>query len=88
LELLLHLGDVALSRLARTGATGRAPAANAAPREDEVLRRLSATPGQGRAWADCAQEIGVRMRHGRSVNLDPAALVLDMVFRMQKTAGG
>lgn len=88
LDLLLHLGDVALSRLARTGSTGQTPAANAAPQEDEVLRRLSPTPQHGRAWADCAQLISARMRHGRSVNLDPAALVLDMVFRMQKTTGG
>ena len=86
LDLLLHLTDVALSRLARTGATGQPPAANAAPNESDTLTRLASNPEKGREWAICAQEIGARMRHGRSVNLDPAALVLDMVFRLQQTA--
>ncbi|WP_371223219.1 DNA polymerase III subunit delta' [Roseovarius sp. 2305UL8-3] len=85
LDLLLHLTDVALARLARSGATGHPPA-EAAPHEGKTFQRLAPTPEKGRAWAACAQEIGARMRHGRAVNLDPAALVLDMVFRMQQTA--
>ncbi|TDK49683.1 DNA polymerase III subunit delta' [Antarcticimicrobium luteum] len=87
-ELLLDLIDIALSRLARTGATGAAPAPEAARGEAETLARLSPDAYRARAWADAAAEITARSRHGRAVNLDPAALVLDTVFRMQQTAAG
>lgn len=88
LDLLLGLTDLLLARLARSGAMGAAPAVQAAPGEAEMLARLSGTPARGRAWAECAQEIGARARHGRAVNLDPAALVLDTVFKIQQTAAG
>ena len=54
----------------------------------DMLARLSPDPAKARAWAECAAEIGARARHGRAVNLDPAALVLDTVFRIQQTAAG
>ncbi|MFV1600809.1 MULTISPECIES: DNA polymerase III subunit delta' [unclassified Phaeobacter] len=85
-ELLLTLIDTALARLARTGATGMAPQPEAAPQEAAVLSRLSPTPQKARAWADLAAQVTARMRHGQAVNLDPAALVLDTVFKMQDTA--
>ncbi len=88
LDLLMDLTDLFLARLARSGALQALPAAPAAPGEAEVLARLAANPVQGRAWAECAQEIGARVRHGRAVNLDPAALVLDTVFKIQQTAAG
>ena len=88
LDMLLGLTDLLLARLARSGAAGMVPEHEAAPGEAEMLARLSATPVKGRAWAECAQEIGARARHGRAVNLDPAALVLDTVFRIEKTAAG
>lgn len=86
-ELLLTLIDVALSRLALTGATGAAPMPEAAPNEEETLARLSASPQQARKWAEVAAVITARARHGQAVNLDPAALVLDTVFKIQETAG-
>ena len=86
LDLLVTLIDLALSRLARTGATGAAPTPEAAPNEAATLLRLAPTPAAGRVWATLAQEIGARTSHGRAVNLDPAALVLDTVFRLQQTA--
>jgi len=86
LDLLLTLTDVALARLARTGATGHPPAIEAAPGEAETFQRLAPNPHKARKWATLAQEITTRARHGRAVNLDPAALVLDMVFNMQSTA--
>lgn len=86
--LLLDLIDIALTRLARTGAAGAAPTPEATPGEAAMLSRLAPGPVMGRAWADAAAEITARSRHGAAVNLDPAALVLDTVFRMQKTAGG
>lgn len=87
-ELLLDLIDTALVRLARTGATGQPPVPEAASGEGQILARLSPNAYRGRAWADAAAEITARSRHGRAVNLDPAALVLDTVFKMQKTAAG
>jgi DNA polymerase III subunit delta' len=87
-ELLLNLIDIAMVRLARTGATGTPPLPEAAPNEAQILTRLAATPERGRAWASVASTITARSRHGQAVNLDPAALVLDTVFKMQETAAG
>lgn len=87
-DLLLTLIDTALARLARTGATGQAPLPEAAQGEAAVLARLAGDPQKGRAWAEAAAEITARARHGQAVNLDPASLVLDTVFRMQATAAG
>ncbi|TMV08023.1 DNA polymerase III subunit delta' [Ruegeria sediminis] len=86
-ELLLTLIDITLSRLALTGATGQPPQPEAAPDEAAILSRLSATPHQGRLWAEAAAIITARARHGQAVNLDPAALVLDTVFKIKETAG-
>ncbi|WP_171097015.1 DNA polymerase III subunit delta' [Ruegeria sp. HKCCD7255] len=86
-ELLLTLIDIALSRLAITGACGLPPQPEAAQNEAEILTRLSATPQQARHWAEVAATITARARHGQAVNLDPAALVLDTVFKIQETAG-
>jgi len=86
LDLLITLLDTALARLARTGATGAPPSPAATPDEATAFARLAPDARAARAWAECAQEIGARARHARAVNLDPAALVLDTVFRLQQTA--
>ncbi len=70
-----------LSRLARHGA-GLAPKQEAAPGESVLLARLSPTQDSARNWARLEQELSARASHGRAVNLDPAALILDMVFRI------
>ena len=88
LDLLFTLIDLLLARLARAGAAGQGPTAEAAPGEAQMIARLSPDAIRARQWADCAQQTGARARHGRSVNLDPAALVLDTVFAIQKTAAG
>jgi len=87
LDLLIWLVDLFLSRLARSGALGP-PRVEAAPGEADLFTRLAPHAHAGRAWADCAQEVGARSRHARAVNLDPAALVLDTVFKIQQTAAG
>jgi DNA polymerase-3 subunit delta' len=87
LDLLIWLVDLFLSRLARSGAMG-VPGVQAAPGEAELFTRLAPHPRAARAWADCAQDVGARTRHARAVNLDPAALVLDTVFKIQQTAAG
>lgn len=86
LALLFTLIDLLLSRLARTGATGTPPAVEAASGEAQLLQRLSPNPNQGRVWAQVAQEISARAQHGMAVNLDPAALVLDTLFKMGDAA--
>ncbi|MFX0544139.1 DNA polymerase III subunit delta' [Roseovarius sp. S1116L3] len=88
LILLIWLIELMLGRMAQTGATGAAPQPEGAPEEGAMLMRAAPDLAAARAWADCAQDVGARMRQGRAVNLDPAALVLDTVFRIQKTAAG
>ena len=85
-DLLFVLIDLMLSRLARTGALGQPPQPQAANGEADVLLRLSPSPAQARIWADTAEQIGARARHGIAVNLDPAALVLDTFSKMAKAA--
>ncbi len=85
-ELLLTLIDTALARMARAGASGTPPAPEAAEGEAAVFARLAASPAQARAWAETAAIVQGRSRHGAAVNLDPAALVLDTVFKLQETA--
>lgn len=87
-DLLLELCEIALTRLARTGASGAAPLPEAAPGESAILTRLAPDPAMARAWAETASTITERSRHGQSVNLDPAALVLDTVFKMKETVAG
>ncbi|MBR9844334.1 MAG: DNA polymerase III subunit delta' [Rhodobacteraceae bacterium] len=85
-DLLLTMFDTFLARLARTGATGQPPHPEAAPGEADLLLRLAPNPHKARAWAEIAQTISDRTRHGQAVNLDPAALVLDTVFKITETA--
>jgi len=85
LDLLIDLMDVALSRLCRQGASGRS-APEAAPEEAAIFERLAPTPFAARVWATQAGEISARLRHGRSVNLDPAAMLLDTLIKLSQTA--
>lgn len=86
-DLVLSLIDLFLARLARTGIDG-APQPEAAKGEAALLARLSPDPRAARAWADLAQTLGARARQGKAVNLDPAALVIDMVLKIDETAAG
>lgn len=78
-DLMMTLLDRFLTRAARTGLLG-APFPEAAEGEAEVLTRLA--PGQyaARRWAEAQSELSARARIGRAVNLDPAALVMDMLI--------
>lgn len=87
-DLLFTLIDLFLARLARTGATGAPPATEAVPGEAALMMRLAPDRARARAWAETAEEVSTRARHGLAVNLDPASLVLDTVLRMKQTAGG
>lgn len=81
----LDLIDLFLSRAARAGLMGE-PKAQAAPGEARLLARLSPNDRAARAWAQLQQDLTERSRHGRAVNLDPAALILDMIFKIEETA--
>lgn len=84
-ELIVTLIDLFLARLARAGTIG-APPPEAAPGEAALIARLAPDPWAARHWADLAQSLGLRARRGKAVNLDPAALLMDMVLRIDGTA--
>lgn len=84
-ELTLGLIDRFLTRLARSGA-GRPPIVEAAPGEAELMRRLAPDSYAARDWATLQQQLSERAAHAKAVNLDPAALILDMVFKINETA--
>jgi DNA polymerase-3 subunit delta' len=85
-DLLVTLIDVFLARLARFGTTDAAPP-EAAKGEAQLLARLAPDPYAARGWADLAQTLSSRARRGKAVNLDPAALLMDMLLRIDETAG-
>lgn len=85
-ELILTLLDLFLARLARAGTMGYCPP-EACPGEAALIARLSPSPPAARTWAELAQTLGLRARRGRAVNLDPAALLMDMLLRIDETAG-
>ena len=85
LELFLTLFDLFLSRLARTGVMGP-PSPAADPSEGALMARLCPHPQAARSFAELAQTLGARARHARAVNLDPAALVLDMLLQLDTAA--
>ena len=84
-DLGLELFDMFLARLARTGVSGP-PTPEAVPNEAALLARLCPDAHASRRWATLQQELGARARHGRAVNLDPAALMLDIVLKIHETA--
>ena len=85
-ELILTLIDLFLARLARSAAAHH-PLPPAAPAEAALMQRLAPTTTHARAWAELAQTLGIRARRGRAVNLDPAALLLDTLFKIDAMAG-
>lgn len=84
-DLMLGLVDLFLARLARSGVAGLATA-EAAPGEAALLARLAPDAAAARHWAALHQSLGARARHGKAVNLDPAALVMDMVLEITQAA--
>ena len=84
-DLMLDLFDLALTRMARMAATGRL-GPEAAPGEAAAFARLAEGASGARRWASLQQDLGARARRGRAVNLDPAALVMDMVLHISAVA--
>ncbi|WP_045389919.1 DNA polymerase III subunit delta' [Falsirhodobacter sp. alg1] len=84
-DLLVGLLDRLSARLARTGTLGHPPI-EAAPHEADLMARLAPSPHAGLIWAELQQTLGLRARRGRAVNLDPAALLMDMILKIDATA--
>lgn len=83
--LLVRLIEAFLARLSTTGA-GHPPAREAAPGEAAALARLAPSLGAAHKWAELHDTLGARTRRGLAVNLDPSALILDMVLTINDTA--
>lgn len=83
-DLSVTLVDTLLARAARAGSTGHLPP-EAAPGEHALLARLAPDPAAARALSLLAEGLAARARQGRAVNLDPAALLADMLFRIEQT---
>jgi len=86
LDVLALMFDRVLSRLAVFGATGNAPATLVHSGEIEIFSKLCPTPQSAQDWAELCHELSNRFQHGRAVNLDPVALVLDMIFKIEQCA--
>lgn len=78
-DLIVTLLDRFLTRAARTGLLG-APFPQAAANEAEVLTRISPDQQAAQLWASAQAKLSARARAGRAVNLDPSALVMDMLI--------
>ncbi len=85
-DLIVTLLDLFLARLARAGTLGTCPP-EAAPGEAALIARLCPGPDAARHWADLAQHLSIRARAAKAVNLDPAALLMDMLLKIDETAG-
>lgn len=83
-NLMCRLLDTLLNRLSRAG-LGLIEH-EAIPGELQTLEKLAPNPEASRQWAEIAHHTADRLRHGRAVNLDPAALVLDMILNMNDVA--
>ncbi|GAB4390124.1 DNA polymerase III subunit delta' [Albidovulum sp.] len=87
LRLFLDLFGLFLGRLARAGVSGPPPR-EAAPGEAALFARLAPDAAAARRWAELQQDLGGRARHAMAVNIDPGALVLDMILRIAEAARG
>lgn len=83
--LTLDLIDTFLTRVARAGVQGPAQI-QAAQGEALLLSKLAPHDAASRRWAALAQDVVERTRHGKAVNLDPAALILDTLFKIEQAA--
>ena len=86
LDILALMFARVLSRLAIFGATGNAPAPLVHSGEIEMFSKLCPMPQFAQDWAELCQDLSNRFKHGRAVNLDPVALVLDMIFKIEQCA--
>jgi DNA polymerase III subunit delta' len=84
-DLVITLLDLFLARLARAGTLRQLPP-EAAKGEGDLFARLAPSEQAARGWADLAQTLSLRARRGKAVNLDPAALLMDSLLKIDETA--
>lgn len=80
-DLIIRMLFLAIHRLATTGASGTTPP-EAIPGEANTLARLSPNAKAAQKWATLAQSLSGRIAHGRQVNIDPSALLLDAFLQI------
>ncbi|WCR11606.1 DNA polymerase III subunit delta' [Paracoccus stylophorae] len=80
-DLTVTLLDRFLTRTARAGLMG-APLPQAAKNEGALMSRIAPDDRAARDWAGAQARLSARARSGRAVNLDPAALVMDMLTEL------
>ena len=85
--LVIDLLEHFIARTARAGLLGE-PDRQGAPGEARLIGKLAPHDRAARRWAQLQQDLSARIRHGRAVNLDPAALILDMLFKIEEVAQG
>lgn len=84
-DLTITVLDRFVARMARAGLMG-APLVQAARGEAALMARLSPDDLAARIWAGAQADLSARARAGRAVNIDPAALVMDMVLELAQLA--
>ena len=84
-DLTLALIEIFLTRLSRAAATRLTPP-EAAVNEAALFARLAPYAGSSLIWAELAQSLTQRARRAKAVNLDPAALVMDILLKIEATA--
>lgn len=82
-ELFISLFEIALNRLAISGVRNQDFEHIESFGESKIFARLSPDRLSAIKWAELAQSASERLRHGRAVNLDPAALILDTFFKIE-----
>ena len=85
-DVFLSVLDKVLHRLARHSLDMSELLSRATEKETAVFSELCKTPAAARHWADAAQSVSDRTRHGQAVNLDPAALILDTFLKLETCA--
>ena len=85
LDATVEMLDLALSRLAKTGANAP-PKAEIVEGERQIMTRLAPGPADARAWASLQQSARARIEHGRAVNVAPQGLILDVFLKANEIA--
>ena len=85
-DMVLRLVFLYLSRLAKFGALQPSSFQEAAPEEGRHFARLAPNPQSAQRWATLISELTTKIDYGRTVNLDPASVILDMFLEINKSA--
>ena len=82
---LLDLFNIFLARLARSSVAAKSEY-QAALGEQEVFAKLCPDQTAAHHWANIQLELGQQARQGKTANLDPSSLILDMCLKIEESA--